>query len=219
MKHLKRFNESKEDEKLDILDNFAYITDKFGQPNINSSNYGTGTKWNISWDIKLNLSVLQEATQLIQKLKDIVEEIDDVLSAADRLENYNINMSLTSELRIELVPKDTGDDTFKFIKGYESRALYVRINEVERFFNSRGLRVVKWDNESSYDEVNQNNKLEISLNKVDNQVTAEFYRLVMAELNLIKDRDYQMYTNGNDVVIYPDEEKAYIEVFVEKTRI
>ena len=177
MKHLKRFNESKEDEKLDILENFAYITDKFGQPSINSSNYGTGTKWNISWDIKLNLSVLQEATQLIQKLKDIVEEIDDVLSAADRLENYNINMSLTDELRIELVPKDTGDDTFKFIKGYESRQLTVRMNEVERFFNSRGLRVVKWDNESSFDEVNQTNKLEISLkilliiiNKIINQI-------------------------------------------------
>jgi hypothetical protein len=212
MKHLKRFNESKEDEKLDILDNFAYITDKLGEPSIGSHSYGTGTKWNLSWDIKLDLSVLQEATQLIQKLKDITEEIDDVLSAADRLENYNINMSLTNSLRIELVPKDTGDDTFKFIKGYESRALYVRINEVERFFNSRGLRVVKWDNESSYDEVNQTNKLEISLNRMDNQVTSEFYRLIMAELNLIKDRDYQMYVNGNDVVIYPDEEKAYIEV-------
>jgi hypothetical protein len=121
-------------------------------------------------------------------------------------------MSLTNSLRIELVPKDTGDDTFKFIKGYESRALYVRINEVERFFNSRGLRVVKWDNESSYDERNSTNKLEISLNKRDNLVTSEFYRLIMAELNLIKDRDYQMYVNGNDVVIYPDEEKAYIEV-------
>jgi len=212
MKHLKRFNESKEDEKLDILENFAYITDKLGEPSIGSHSYGTGTKWNLSWDIKLDLSVLQEATQLIQKLKDITEEIDDVLSAADRLENYNINMSLTNSLRIELVPKDTGDNTFKFIKGYESRQLYVRINEVERFFNSRGLRVVKWDNESSFDEVNQTNKLEISLNKVDNQVTSEFYLLIMAELNLIKDRDYQMYVNGNDVVIYPDEEKAYVEV-------
>jgi len=214
MKHLKRFNESKEDEKLDILENFAYITDKFGEPDVGSHSYGTGTKWNLSWDIKLDLSVLQEATQLIQKLKDITEEIDDVLSAADRLENYNINMSLTNSLRIELVPKDTGDNTFNFIKGYESRQLYVRINEVERFFNSRGLRVVKWDNESSYDEVNQTNKLEISLNKSDNQVTSEFYRLIMAELNLIKDRDYQMYVSGNNVVIYPDEEKAYIEVTI-----
>jgi hypothetical protein len=212
MKHLKRFNESKEDEKLDILDNFAYITDKLGEPDIESHSYGTGTKWNLSWNIKLDLSVLQEATQLIQKLKDITEEIDDVLSAADRLENYNINMSLTNSLRIELVPKDTGDNTFNFIKGYESRQLYVRINEVERFFNSRGLRVVKWDNESSYDEANQTNKLEISLNKVDNPVTAEFYRLIMAELNLIKDRDYQMYVYGKNVVIYPDEEKSYVEV-------
>ena len=212
MKHLKRFNESKEDEKLDILENFAYITDKLGEPAIGSHSYGSGTKWNLSWDIKLDLSVLQEATQLIQKLKDIVEEIDDVLSAADRLENYNINMSLTNSLRIELVPKDTGDNTFKFIKGYESRQLYVRMNEVERFFNSRGLRVIKWDNESSFDEVNKTNKLEISLNKSDNQVTSEFYRLIMAELNLIKDRDYQMYVSGNDVVIYPDDEKAFVEV-------
>jgi hypothetical protein len=213
MKHLKRFNESSsEDIKQDILDNFAYITDKFGEPNIGSHSYGKGTKWNLSWNINLDLSVLQEANQLIQKLKDIVEEIDDVLSAADRLENYNINMSLTSELRIELVPKDTGDNTFKFIKGYESRQLTVRMNEVERFFNSKGVRVVKWDNESSYDEGNQTNDLEIVLSKRDNQVNAEFYDLVMAELNSIEDREYVVRTEGDSVVIYPNEEKAYVEV-------
>jgi len=121
-------------------------------------------------------------------------------------------MSLTNSLRIELVPKDTGDDTFKFIKGYESRQLTVRMNEVERFFNSRGLRVIKWDNESSYNEYNETNDLEIVLNKRDNRVTAEFYNLVMAELNLIEDREYQVRTQGDSVVIYPDEEKAYIEV-------
>lgn len=212
MKHLKRFNESKEDEKLDILENFAYITDKLGKPSIDSHSYGTGTKWNLSWDIKLDLSVLQEANQLIQKLKDIVEEIDDVLSAADRLENYNINMSLTNVLRIELVPKDTGDDTFKFIKNYESRSLYVRINEVERFFNSRGIRVVKWDNESSESEHSQTNELEIVLNKRDNQVYSEFYNLVMAELNLIDDREYRVRYQGDSIIIYPNEEKSYVEV-------
>jgi hypothetical protein len=212
MKHLRRFFESKEDEKLEILENFVYITDKLGEPSVGSSIYGSGTKWNLSWDIKLDLSVLQEATQLIQKLKDIVEEIDDVLSAADRLENYNINMSLTNSLRIELVPKDTGDNTFKFIKGYESRALYVRINEVERFFNSRGLRVVKWDNESSYNEYNETNELEILLNKRDYQVNADFFDLIMSELNLIDDRDYQVRYQGNSIVIYPNEEKSYVEV-------
>ena len=141
-----------------------------------------------------------------------MEEIDDVLAATDRLENYNINMSLTNSLRIELVPKDTGDNTFKFIKGYESRALYVRMNEVERFFNSRGLRVIKWDNESSYDEGNQTNDLEIFLNKRDNQITSEFHDLVMSELDLIDDREYLVRTQSDSVVIYPMEEKSYVEV-------
>jgi hypothetical protein len=212
MKHLKKFNESLDSTKEEILENFLYITDKFGEPTIYSSDYGSLKKWTLSWDVNINFSVLQKAEEIIKKLKDITEDIDDVLAAADRLEDFVCNMSLLDKLVIELVPKDSGDNTFKFIKGYESRTLYVRINEVERFFNSRGLRVVKWDNESSYDERYQTNKLEISLNKSDNQVTSEFYRLIMAELNLIKDRDYQMYVSGNDVVIYPDDEKAYIEV-------
>jgi len=211
MRHLKKFNESVEDEKRDILDNFEFISDKLGEPDCYSSKYGDSKKWSISWNINLDLSVLQEATQLIKKLKDIVEDIDDVLAASDRLETYNINMSLTDKLKIDLVPKDSGDNTFNFIKGYESRALYVRINEVERFFNSKGLRVVKWDNESSIIG-GQNNDLEIVLNKIDNQVTAEFYSLVMVELNLIDDREYQVRTQGNSVVIYPNEEKSYIEI-------
>lgn len=212
MKHLRKFFESVEITESEILENFLYITDKFGDPDVYNSPYGKSKKWTISWNIKLDLSVLQEANQLIQKLKDIVEEIDDVLAATDRLENYNINMSLTNSLRIELVPKDTGDNTFKFIKGYESRALYVRMNEVERFFNSRGLRVIKWDNESSYDEGNQTNDLEIFLNKRDNQITSEFHDLVMSELDLIDDREYLVRTQSDSVVIYPMEEKSYVEV-------
>ena len=83
---------------------------------------------------------------------------------------------------------------------------------MERFFNSRGLRVVKWDNESSYDEGNQTNDLEIVLNKRDNQIMAEFHDLVMSELNLIDDREYVVRTQGDSVVIYPNEEKSYVEV-------
>jgi hypothetical protein len=212
MKHLRKFFESVDITKEEILENFLYITDKFGDPDVYNSPYGKSKKWTISWDIKLNLSVMQEAEQLINKLKDLTEDIDDVLAAGDRLEDFTINMSLTNTLKLELVPKDSGDNTFKFIRGYEGRCLYVRINEVERFFNSRGLRVVKWDNESSYDEGNQTNDLEIVLNKRDNQIMAEFHDLVMAELNLIDDREYVVRTQGDSVVIYPIEEKAFVEV-------
>lgn len=86
------------------------------------------------------------------------------------------------------------------------------MNEVERFFNSKGVRVVKWDNESSYSEFNQTNELEIFLSKIDNQINAEFYNLIMSELNLIDDREYQVRYQGTSIFIYPDEEKAYVEV-------
>ncbi len=42
---------------------------------------------------------------------------------------------------------------------------------------------------------------------------AEFYNLVMAELNPFReDREYQVRNQGDSIVIYPTEEKSYIEV-------
>jgi len=213
MKYLKTWKLNESISESDILDNFEYISDKFGKPDISKSKYGDDWKWSLSWDIKLDLSVLQEAHQLIRKIKEISEDIDDVLAASDRLEEYNINMSLTDELKIELVPKNSGNDSFRFVQNFEGRQLSIRINEVERFFNSRGLRVIKWDNESSYNEYNETNDLEIFLNKRDNAVFGEFYRLIMSELNPFReDREYQVSTTGNSVLIYPTEEKSYIEV-------
>lgn len=212
MRHLKKFNESIDDEKDFILENFIFISDRFGDPEISSSKYGDSLKWNISWDIKLDLTVLQEANELISKLKDLVSDIDDVTVASDRLEKYNINMSITHVLKIELVPKEIGSNEFKFIKEYDSRTLYVRINEIERFFNSKGIRIENWDSESSYNEYNQTNDLEILFNKRDTEAMNQFYRLIMTELNLIKDREYQVRGEGRKLIIYPVEEKSYIEV-------
>jgi hypothetical protein len=212
MKHLKRFFESTDFSKEDILENFLFITDKLGDPEIYSSKFGNSSKWIIRWDLKIDLSVLQEASELISKLKELTEDIDDVLAAADRIGEYNINMSITDLLILEMVPKDTGNNEFNFIKGYDSRILYVRKNEIERFFNSRGIRVVKWDNESSYNEYNQTNDLDIHLSKNDIEVTDDFKRLVNIELRRIDDREYECSGGGSVISICPLEEKAYVEM-------
>ena len=212
MKHLKRFFESTDFSKEDILENFLFITDKLGDPEIYSSKFGNSSKWIIRWDLKIDLSVLQEASELISKLKELTEDIDDVLAAADRIGEYNINMSITDILILEMVPKDTGNNEFNFIKGYDSRILYVRKNEIERFFNSRGIRVVKWDNESSYNEYNQTNDLDIHLSKNDIEVTDDFKRLVNIELRRIDDREYECSGGGSVISICSLEEKAYVEM-------
>ena len=212
MKHLRKFFESVDITKEEILENFLYITDKFGDPDVYSSPYGKSKKWTISWNIKLDLSVMQEAEQLINKLKDLTEDIDDVLAAGDRLEDFTINMSLSNYLKLELVPKDTGEDTYKFISHFEWRQLYVRINEVERFFNARGIRIEKWDNESMYRENDDTNELWIYLSKVDREVIGTFCDLVNTELQEIEDKQYRCSYSGNQIYISPEEEKAFVEV-------
>ena len=212
MKHLRKFFESVEITESEILENFLYITDKFGDPHVSTSPYGKSKKWTISWNIKLDLSVLQEAEQLINKLKDLTEDIDDVLAAGDRLEDFTINMSLSNYLKLELVPKDTGEDTYKFISHFEWRQLYIRINEVERFFNARGIRIEKYDNESMYRENDDNNELWIYLSKVDRESIGTFCDLVNTELQEIEDRQYRCSYSGNQIYISPEEEKAFVEV-------
>jgi hypothetical protein len=212
MKHLVRFNESLQITEDDILENFLFISDKFGEPEIYSQKYGGKKKWTLTWSTKIDITVLQEAEEFIKNLKKITEDIDDVFSAAGRLEGFNFNMSLRDVLTIQLVPKDTGDSDFKFIKGYDSRELKVRINEIERFFNSKGMRVVDWDLDGSYNEYNQTNDLEILLDKVDVEVIDQFKRMVGEELRLIDDRDYICHSSGKRIYISPTGEKSYVSV-------
>lgn len=211
MKHLKRIFESNEFDGEDILENFISISDKFGAPQIQTSKFGSKLKWSLVWDIKMDFSVLQKADEMAFKLKELTEITDDILSASDRLETYNVTIRLTDRLFIELTPKETGDDNYKFIKGYDYRTLEVRINEIERFFNSRGIRIIDWDLDRSYDEVYQTNELEIILDKTDNDYINKFKSMITSELNEIDERNYGVRNEGRRIIIWPYDEKSYID--------
>ena len=215
MKHLKKFFESTDNDLDEILDNLVYINDAFGKPEIDSYRIGNGKKYILKWNLKMDFALLQDAKSIIEKLKLITENIEDVLSAQDRLGNWNFSMSISNELRIELNPKDLGEEEYEFISKYEWRTLYVFKNEIERFFNSKGMRVTRWDLDSSFDEGNQRNDLEIYLDKEDYLVTEEFTRMLEEELarkqNEI-DREYEVYDGGDYVAIRSIEEKSAVDL-------
>lgn len=215
MKHLKKFFESTDNDLDEILDNLVYINDAFGNPEIDSYRIGNGKKYILKWNLKMDFAHLQDAKSIIEKLKLITENIEDVLSAQDRLGNWNFSMSISNELRIELNPKDLGEEEYEFISKYEWRTLYVFKNEIERFFNSKGMRVTRWDLDSSFDEGNQRNDLEIYLDKEDYLVTEEFTRMFEEELarkqNEI-DREYEVYDGGDYVAIRSIEEKSAVDL-------
>ena len=219
MKHLKKFFESKDSEINEILDNLVYINDAFGKASIGSYRIGNGKKYTLTWNLDMDFSLLQDAKSMVQKLKLITENIEDVLSAEERLGNWNFSMSISDELRIELNPKDLGEEEYEFISNYEWRTLYVFKNEIERFFNSKGMRITKWDLDSSFDQFNQRNDLDIYLDKEDYLVTGEFTRMFEEELarkqNEI-DREYEVYGAGDYVGIRSIEEKSAIDTTIKK---
>jgi hypothetical protein len=219
MKHLKKFFESKDDEINEILDNLVYINDAFGDPSIGTYRIGNGKKYTLTWNLDMDFSLLQDAKSMVQKLKLITENIEDVLAAEERLGNWNFSMSISDELRIELNPKDLGEEEYEFISKYEWRTLYVFKNEIERFFNSKGMRVTKWDLDSSFDEYNQRNDLDIYLDKEDYDVTGEFTRMLEEELSRKQneiDREYEVYDAGDYVAVRTHEEKSAIDTTIKK---
>lgn len=212
MKHLKKFFESfQETSKDEIMDSLLSINDELGEPNISQVKYGKLNKWRISWGLNLNLTYLQSLSDVSSKIKSLSDFIVDIESAASRLEDYDFNISLSDKLVIELTPKEFGSQEFEFIRGYDFRVLNIIKSEIERFFRSKGVNVLNW--QENEDEGNETSDVLITLSN-DNH-SSEFKELFTEELERKSEdihREYMCHYSGNDVIIYPTEEKAYVQL-------
>ena len=213
MKHLKRIFESFEEiTKEDIIDNFISISDELGEPRINSSKYGKLTKWKISWHFT-NLQQLQPLDEIANRIKNLGELIVDMQSAASRFEDYNINISISGLLIIEITPKETGDQKFEFIRNYEYRTLNLNKSEIERFFRSKGVNILNW--EETFDEANERGDVEVYLSDNDGNAVTEFKNIFRQELNRKEKDIHREYTcdgYSNHITIYSPDEKAFVSL-------
>jgi hypothetical protein len=215
MKHIKKFFESfQETSKDEIMDSLLSINDELGEPDISQIKYGELNKWKISWDLNLNLSHLQSLSDVSSKIKNLSEFMVDIESAASRLEDYDFSISLSKELIIELTPKETGNEKYEFIKGYDFRVLNIIKSEIERFFRSKGIKISNW--EETHDEGNETGDVIFTLSG-DRDVSAinSFITMFNQEIERKSEdihREYMCHYSGNDVIIYPTEEKAYVQL-------
>ena len=221
MKYLKRIFESwnKKDDPVykDLMDCLIYLNDKFGEPSIYPTKYGNSNVWNVRWDIKIDFSEFNDAETMISKLKDIVEDIDYVLTAGDKLEDYIVDMTIAgTELKLRFTPKDTGDENYKFIVGQDGRDIKIDVTEIARFFGKHGIKITKVD-DSDWNEITEQSSITIYLDKEDglarDEFSEKFYREkeVMESQDLL-DRDFEMSIGRKTIDIYPTEEKTYIVV-------
>jgi hypothetical protein len=219
MKYLKKIFEDKTDDPVykDLLDCLVYINDKFGQPYIYSKKYGNSKVWNVKWEIKMDFTEFNDAETMISKLRDLIEDIDDVLTAGDKLEDYTVDMAIVgTELKLRFTPKDAGDDNYKFIVGQEWREIKLNITEITRFFNKNGIKVIKVD-DTDYNEISEQSSVTISFDKSDNVVFADFIQRFEREKKQMEDsgdldRPFEISISHGTLHIYPEEEKTYIVI-------
>jgi hypothetical protein len=219
MKYLKKIFEDKTDDPVykDLLDCLVYINDKFGQPSIYSTKYGNSNVWNVRWEIKMDFTEFNDAETMISKLRDLIEDIDDVLTAGDKLEDYTVDMAIVgTELKLRFTPKDAGDDNYKFIVQQEWREIKLNITEITRFFNKNGIKVIKVD-DTDYNEITEQSSVTISFDKADNVVFGDFRQRFEREKKQMEDsgeldRPFEISFGGGNLQIYPEEEKTYIVI-------
>jgi hypothetical protein len=219
MKYLKKIFEDKTDDPIykDLVDCLVYINDKFGQPTIYPTKYGNSNVWNVRWEIKMDFTEFNDAETMITKLRDLIEDIDDVLTAGDKLEDYIVDMALVgTELKLRFTPKDTGDDNYKFIKRQDGREIKINVTEITRFFGKHGIKVIKVD-DSDWNEISQQSSITIYLDKEDGVARYEFSEKFYSEKTQMEsqgelDSEFEMSIYRKTIEIYPIEEKTYIVI-------
>lgn len=218
MKHLRKFNESYvEDTKNDIIENFSYIIDTLGEPVITNKNWGDKHKWTIKFNLGIDISLMNNALDVISKLKTITEDIEDVISASERLSDYYFQMSIKDNLTIEMIPKVVKNDTYNFILGQNWREVQLNLVDIEKFFSSNGINLIKkWQDDDNYVEVSETCASYFKFDKFDNTVFAEFIQKFNNEFATKADNDeldrevVAEYNGNNTIQIFPTEEKTYV---------
>ncbi len=214
MKHLRRFNESYvEDTKSDIIENFSYIIDTLGEPVITNKNWGDKHKWIIKFDLQMDISIMNNALDVIGKLKSITEDIEDIISASERLSDYYFQMSIKDYLIIEMIPKVEKSENYNFIIGQNWREIQLDSSEIEKFFRSNDINLIKkWIDDDNYIEITETCASYFKFDKFDNTIFAEFIQKFNNEFEEKEiDRNIVAEYNGDKTIqIFPTDEKTYV---------
>ncbi len=219
MRHLKKFNESSniEDTKRDIIDNFSYIIDTLGDPIISNKNWGDKHKWVIKFNLEMDISLMNNALDVINKLKSVTQDIEDIISASERLSDYYFQMSIKDWLVIEMIPKVEKSESYNFIISQSWREIQLNLIDIEKFFSSNGINLIKkWLDDNNYIEVSGNCASYFKFDKFDDAVFAEFISMFTNETNAklnSKEIDREIvaeYDGANTIQIFPTEENTYV---------
>jgi hypothetical protein len=207
MRHLRKFNENFYQDEL--VYSLAYFNDKYGDPTIQTQKYSNSEMITLTWNIGVDLSTFEDAGKSLEKLQELAVDMDHILTVKDRYKDYNFYTSITSKLKLKIIPKEVNATDYSFIIGQDWREVKLNISEIERFFNTKDITIANSiieDNEG-WDQ----STVVITLNKpIGNDIFNEFGRLFEEEYEKI-DRNINLRLRGSTTIsVEPEDEKTYV---------
>ena len=225
MKYLRKYNESTSDFQFEhLMDNFSFINDTIGQPSVSKSKWGDSFKYRLVWDLGINIYELQKPSDVVGKLKTIIENFEDIVSAEERVSDFTIKMSIDhSKLIVEANPVSLGGDNYEFIKGQNWREIILNINELERYLNKNGI-TIKTKGVVDEVETTETTWVDIKTDEIPANVRRDLIERFNDELksktgeidynnNGIQqniDREIELNVGQNFIKLYPIDSKTYI---------
>lgn len=222
MRHLRKFNEDikskfKNDQEIsDLRESLLEVSDKLGEPTINTFQMGNLIGYVIQYSIpiatigEMTTDVFYEAIDTLYSTKN------DILQTADRFsDRFQTTISQNAgKLKIRLTPITKQEGGYKFFTDNQGgRGIEIDGSEVRRWAVDNGLTISKVNEE--YDEGAEMGDLSVEFSgSSENQKLPELVMLLNEQKDAIIDsfnRDFEIDSQGNTLYITCLEEKMYID--------
>ena len=215
MRHLKKFNESSDQDRSDLFESLLEVSDRLGEPSFNTFQLGTEKGYVVQYNIpiatigELTTDVFYDAIDTLHVTKD------DILQTADRFsDRFQTTISqMAGKLNIRLTPITIKEGDYNFLKNCEGRIIEVSESEIRRWaaIKNQIITSIDIDDQDAYDTssvcitFSSGNGLPGLVDLIETE--KEVWRQKRGgEL----DKEFDVYLNDNKLYLAPDEEKTYI---------
>lgn len=215
MRHLKKFNESSDQDRSDLFESLLEVSDRLGEPSFNTFQLGTEKGYVVQYNIpiatigELTTDVFYDAIDTLHATKD------DILQTADRFsDRFQTTISqMAGKLNIRLTPITIKEGDYNFLKNCEGRTIEVSESEIRRWaaIKNQTITSIDIDDQDAYDTssvcitFSSGNGLPGLVDLIETE--KEVWRQKRGgEL----DKEFDVYLNDNKLYLAPDEEKTYI---------
>ena len=215
MRHLKKFNESSDQDRSDLFESLLEVSDRLGEPSFNTFQLGTEKGYVVQYNIpiatigELTTDVFYDAIDTLHVTKD------DILQTADRFsDRFQTTISqMAGKLNIRLTPITIKEGDYNFLKNCEGRIIEVSESEIRRWaaIKNQTITSIDIDDQDAYDTssvcitFSSGNGLPGLVDLIETE--KEVWRQKRGgEL----DKEFDVYLNDNKLYLAPDEEKTYI---------